>query len=202
MIVATKVRLREKRLEDAQRDYAWSKDPELSRLDATEPLTVSYFRYFSDYAGELHYPAFSRRRFAIETLDGKHIGNCSYYNIDRDKGETELGIMIGDRSYWSKGYGTDAVATLVNYVFQRTSLNRIYLKTLDWNMRAQKCFRKCLFTTCGEMARDGYKFLLMELYRSQWEKALEQESDSFESNVILRSPSPLVKDDEEYDRGG
>jgi RimJ/RimL family protein N-acetyltransferase len=168
MIVGSKVRLREKRLADAPDDYAWQTDPELAQLDAAPLLTISFQQYLSDYTRELRYPSLTRQQFAIETLDSKHIGNCSYYGINKTKGEAELGIMIGNRDYWDKGYGTNAVTTLVNYIFQRTKLNRIYLKTLDTNTRAQKCFKKCGFTPYRHLNKDGYNFVLMELHRKQW----------------------------------
>ena len=173
MIVSSKIKLREKRLADAPHDYAWQTDPELVQLDAAPLPAITFPQYLADYASELRYPSPARRRLAIETLNGKHIGNCTYYGIDKTKGEAELGIMIGNRDYWDKGYGTDAVTTLVNYIFHRTKLNRIYLKTLVSNTRAQKCFKKCGFTPYGHLNRDGYNFVLMELHREQ---RLEQQN--------------------------
>lgn len=170
MIIGGKIKLRDKRLSDAQNDYQWQTDPELTRLDAVPLLTASFPQYLLDYTGELRYPTSTRHPFAIETVDGKHIGNCVYYNINETKGEAELGIMIGNRNYQDKSYGTDAVTTLVNHIFLQTTLKRIYLETLDWNQRAQKCFQKCGFTPYGHLARDGYSFVLMELHRKQWEE--------------------------------
>jgi len=168
MIVGGKTKLRGKRLADATDDYAWQTDSELAQLDAAPLLTISFQQYLSSYASELRYPSSTRHRFAIETLDGKHIGNCTYYDINKTRGGAELGIMIGNRNYWDKGYGVDAVTTLVNYIFQQTKLNRIYLKTLGSNTRAQKCFAKCGFTPYGGLKRDSYNFVLMELHRKQW----------------------------------
>ena len=168
MISSSKIKLRDKKLVDAPDDYAWQTDPELAQLDAVPPLTTTFTQYLSNYANELRYPSSSRHPFAVETLDGKHIGNCVYYGVDEGKGEAEVGILIGDRDYWDDGYGTDAVTTLVNYVFRRTKLNRLYLKTLNDNYRAQKCFKKCGFTLYGHMDRDGFHFVLMELRRKQW----------------------------------
>jgi len=165
MTTDNNVRLREKRLADAAADYAWQTDPELAELDAAPLSTISFQQYLSEYARELRHPSPTRKRFAIETLDGKHIGNCTYYGIDKAKGEAELGIIIGDRTYWGKGYGTSAVTTLINYIFQHTKLNRIYLKTLVSNTRAQRCFAKCGFTQYGHLNYDGYDFVLMELHR-------------------------------------
>jgi RimJ/RimL family protein N-acetyltransferase len=168
MISQAKTRLREKRLGDADSDYHWQTDPELAALDAVPPQSLSYADYLAHYAVELRHPSGLRQRFAIETLEGEHIGNCTYYAIDHKQGEAELGIMIGNRDYWDKGYGTDAVTNLLEFIFQKTRLNRIYLKTLVTNTRAQKCFAKCGFTPCGHLKQDGYNFVLMELYRQQW----------------------------------
>ena len=171
MLTGSKIILRAKKLADAQNDYIWQTDPELTRLDAAPLLTISFAQYLSDYLGDLHYPSLTRRRFAIETLEGRYIGNCSYYGIDKAKGEAEFGIMIGDLDYWDKGYGADTVNTLVNYIFHRENLTRIYLKTLSSNSRAQRCFQKCGFTLCGNLRRDGFNFVVMEIYRRQWEES-------------------------------
>ena len=142
MINGNKIILREKQLADARDDYAWEVDPELAQLDAVLPATAAFSEFLLDFADQLRNSLPISRRFAMDTLDGKHIGNCSYYNIRETQGEAELGIMIGNRDYWDKGYGTDAVTTLVNYIFCQTNLNRIYLKTMESNIRAQNCFQK------------------------------------------------------------
>lgn len=167
MAIINKVRLRRKRIADAPLDYAWKTDPELAELDAAPQLRIGFQQYLSEYGYELHHPSSNRKQFAIETLAGKHIGNCTYYNINNTRGEAELGIMVGDRDYWDKGYGANAVTTLVNYILQHTKLNRIYLKTLVSNTRAQRCFAKCGFTPYGQAKLDGYSFVLMELYRKR-----------------------------------
>ncbi len=167
MIIGSQIILREKRLADARDDYAWATDPELAQLDAVPVLTTTFSQYLSDYADELRNPHPTSRRFAIDTLDSKHIGNCSYYNISETKGKAELGIMIGNRDYWDKGYGTDAVTTLANYIFCQTNLKRIYLKTLESNTRAQKCFQKYGFTRYGHLVKDGFSLVLMEIHRKQ-----------------------------------
>jgi len=170
MINGSKVILRNKTLADAQNDYAWQTDTELAWLDAAPVVTLPFEEYLSAYASELHYSAPIRCSFALEAPDGKHIGNCVYYNVNEIKGEAEIGIMIGNRDYWDKGYGTDAVTTLINYIFGNTSLNRLYLKTLVSNARAQKCFQKCGLTPYGSTTRGGFDFMLMEIHRRRWEE--------------------------------
>ncbi len=170
VVTGEKVALREKRLEDARDDYAWRTDEELSRLDATRPITMSYSAFLRYAKDELTYANPSSKRLAIDALDGRHIGNCMYYDISLKRGEVELGIMIGDRGYWSQGYGTDSVETLLTHIFTATPLDRVYLHTLDWNLRARKSFAKAGFRELKDVRRGGLDFILMEILRAEWEE--------------------------------
>jgi RimJ/RimL family protein N-acetyltransferase len=174
MITGSKVRLCRKRLSDALNDYAWKTDPALAQLDASLPLATTFTEYLLGYASELRRAKPTKHEFAIETMDGEHIGNCAYYDINETKGEAEIGIMIGNRRYWDRDYGSDAVNTLVSHVFSQMNLRRIHLKTLESNKRAQKCFHKCGFTMCGRMVNNGHSFVLMELHRKQWQQNKER----------------------------
>ncbi len=170
VVYGKKIKLRDKELGDARQDYEWQLDWELARLDAS-PMTQSSFReYTADYAVQLRSPNHARHIFAVVTLNGRHIGNCSYYNLNETRREAELGIMIGDRAFWDKGYGTDAVNALLKYVFTETDLLQLHLKSLDWNLRAHRCFEGCGFTGCGYLYRDGYSFILMEIRREKWQE--------------------------------
>ena len=168
IIDGTKVVLRQKRIEDAFHDYQWRIDPELSKLDATFPLRIRYKEFVRFSLDEIEYPSRRSRRLAIDTKDGVHIGNCMYYDLDERRGQTELGIMIGDRDYWDGGYGTDAVVTLVGHIFKTiSSINKVYLHTLEWNSRARKSFAKAGFVEVREVKRDGQNFVLMETVRPE-----------------------------------
>jgi len=160
----TLVRLRAKQIDDAENDYAWRCDPELAAYDAARPLRASFKTFVSTMREELNYPTMHRRTFAIEDLEGeRHIGNVMYYGYDPRSGEAELGITIGERDFWSSGYGTDSVHTLVEYLFQEIGLTRVYLHTLSWNYRAQRCFERAGFQRVREVQRGGHEFILMEI---------------------------------------
>lgn len=159
--------LRDKRLSDAQNDYRWRTDHELARFDAARPFAAGYQDYLALYRDELAYPSPYRRSFAIEDARGTHIGNVMYYNIDTVRREAEIGITVGERDYWGRGYGTDAVRTLVRHIFRTYGFRRIYLKTLDWNERAQRSFEKAGFRVCGRARRGGNSFVIME-FMSAW----------------------------------
>ena len=168
-----KVRVREKRVEDIRNEYMWRVDPELSRLDATRPMTMSYEDFFRYSKEEMQFPNYRSKRLAVETLEGVHIGNIMYYDLNMQNSQAELGIMIGDKGYWSSGYGTDTVNTLVRHLFTILELDRVYLHTLSWNYRAQASFAKSGFKLVRNVKRGGQDFILMEVLRSDWEEPYE-----------------------------
>lgn len=157
------VRLREKTVEDAERDYSWRTDQELAAYDAARPLTVRFTNFVSTMAEELKYPAAHRRTYGVEDIaSGKHIGNVMYYGYDAAQREAEIGITIGDRDFWSRGYGVDVVQAMLGFLFEEKRLRRVYLHTLTWNYRAQKSFQRAGFERIRQVARGGYEFVYME----------------------------------------
>jgi RimJ/RimL family protein N-acetyltransferase len=163
----TLIRLRRKRLSDAEDDFLWRCDPELARFDAAAPLRASFDDFLTTFRDELRLPSPFRRVLAVEDLEGLHIGNVMYYNIDERRGEAELGITIGDKRYWNQGYGTDIVRTFLQFLFIDANMRRIYLNTLDWNVRAQRAFQKAGFRACGHSRRGPHAFVTMEAKR-EW----------------------------------
>ena len=160
--------LRDKQFEDAENDYRWRSDPELARLDAAIPLTMSFERYLKLFEDQMKYPTPGSHHYSIDTLDGLFIGNCMYYDLDTVNREAELGIVIGDRDYWSDGYGYDAVTTLLDHMFNARNLTKVYLHTLEWNGRAQKSFSKSGFNPVKPIRRMAHDFLLMDVLREDW----------------------------------
>ena len=163
-----RVILRDKRSDDAENDYRWRSDPELARLDAAIPLTMSFERYLKLFEDQMKYPTPGSHHYSIDTLDDRFIGNCMYYDMDTVNLEAELGIVIGDRDYWSDGYGYDAVTTLLDHMFNTRNLKRVYLHTLEWNGRAQKSFSKCGFNAVKPVRRMAHDFILMDVLRADW----------------------------------
>lgn len=162
------VRLRRKRLDDAELDWLWRTDVELSELDAAPLSNLTFEQYRNQYAWQLRSTPIYRSTFAVEALeDSRHIGNVMYYNTDFQRRETELGILLGDRTTWNGGYGREAVRLLLDYVFTHTSLTRVYLHTLDWNVRAQRAFAAAGFRDCGRVRRGADRFHQMHALR-EW----------------------------------
>lgn len=144
-IQGEKVRVRDKVEGDSANESIWGLDGEILALDPP--------------VGKL----FNIIRFSIETLEGVHIGYCSLYN--QNEHEVQLGIRIGDKNYWGKGYGTEAVNILVGYWLNTTDTSRLWLKVLPQNIRAIRCYDKVGFVHVGRLAIGGYEFLIMERRR-------------------------------------
>jgi len=165
------VRIREKEIEDIADEYSWRTDEELSRLDATRPLTMSYDDFFRYSKEEMKFPNYKSKKLALDTKDNIHIGNVMYYDYSISNKQTELGIMIGNKDYWGKGYGTEAVKLMLEYLFSGLNLKRVYLHTLSWNYRAQASFIRAGFNVVRSVRRGGHDFILMEVIESDWSKS-------------------------------
>ena len=114
--------------------------------------------------------------FAITTLDqGRLIGNCGLHDISFKNRTGTFGIFIGDKDYWSKGYGTDATRTLLNFAFEELGLNRVELWVYDFNPRAIRAYEKAGFRKDGirrqALYREGefHDEILMCILRAEWE---------------------------------
>lgn len=162
--------LRNKTLDDAADDYRWRTDDELAELDATVSLRMSFDDFIKHLQQEIDHPMIWVRRYAIDTVDGIHIGNCMAYDISTVSGEAELGILIGHRDYWGIGYGSDAVRQLLSILFDIPSIRRVYLHTLDWNLRARRAFAGCGFREVRPVRRAGKDFIRMEITRAKWDE--------------------------------
>ena len=68
------------------------------------------------------------RMFAIEVDNGKLIGDIGLVEINWRRSEAELVVRIGDLTYLGKGYGYDAIVSLLDYTFSNTRLERVYLR--------------------------------------------------------------------------
>lgn len=153
----------------------WDRDTEAHRLADSDPAQLwseKKIKEFIEKDSEKHSQAF---RFAIHTLDeDKVIGSVSLWVNSWTHSEAWVGIMVGDRNYWSKGFGTDAMKLVVQYGFIELNLRRISLGLHAYNPRALKSYQKAGFqlegTMRGEGLRDGVRYdsLWMGILREEW----------------------------------
>jgi RimJ/RimL family protein N-acetyltransferase len=102
------------------------------------------------------------------------IGNSGVFGIEWVNRCGELGIMIGDKSEWNKGYGTEAMTLLQRHAFETLNLNRVFLKVYADNVRAIRAYEKAGFVQEGRLRSAVFKHgeyddvILMSVLRSEW----------------------------------
>jgi RimJ/RimL family protein N-acetyltransferase len=156
MLEGKLVRLRALEPTDAERAYHWINDREVTQfLMARYPWSLVAEKQFLEEAAKQN--TYEEGRFAIDTRDGTHIGMCGLHRGRPEDRKTTLGIMIGDKSYWSKGHGTDAILTLLRYAFQQLNMNRVDLHVFEFNDRAIACYKKCGFVEEGRLREEYFQ---------------------------------------------
>ena len=94
---------------------------------------------------------------AVDNVSGDPIGIVGLYEIDHTARKAEMRIIIGNRKYWGKGYGTEMTDLIDFYGFDRLNLNRIYLGVTDENKGGVKAYEKAGYIYEGRLLQDIYR---------------------------------------------
>jgi len=173
MLKGEKVILRPGRREDVARQHEFNQDIELYGLDCAFPQISSLEKTQADFETWATKPDQNSAWFAIEA-DGKYIGNCCLLGLRNPHGNLELGIVIGDRDYWGRGYGRDATRLLLKFGFHYLGARRIVLTTHAKNERAIRCYRACGFVEEGRPRKaiwvegEYVDLVNMSILREEW----------------------------------
>src|SRR3954467_15855495 len=118
---------------DIDRVYAWVNDWEVKRwLGGPSRYPFSYADEQAWIKLAVHRTKPPEMSWSIVTLDdGRHIGTFAPHGIDRADRHASVGIMIDSHDYWSHGYGTRVMATLLQYAFDEDNLPRVWPEALD-----------------------------------------------------------------------
>ena len=129
----------------------WQNDPEVWWLmDYERPFSLADIADGERRAREEGHP------YVIE-VDGAPIGRIGLNAFRRRDRICSLYVLIGERSAWEQGYGTDAVAALVDEAFDRSDLDRVELWSTSDNERAIHVYEKCGFVVDGRLPERSWK---------------------------------------------
>ena len=113
----------------------------------------------------------------IDIATNELIGNCGYDSIDHVNQTAGIGIFIGNKKYWNKGYGTEALILLMDFGFKALNLHNIFLNVYSFNERAIRCYEKIGFKIIGRKresllrGKERHDNILMDiLYDEFYEK--------------------------------
>jgi len=161
---------------EAKQHARWQRDTEFHRLADSDPADMFSEKKIKEWIEKNIEDGFKPERyfFSLRTLtDDKVIGFLSmwYGAIHR---EVWVGVGIGDREYWGKGYGTDAMKLCLQYAFMELGAERVSLGLHAYNARALRAYEKAGFQlegrTRGDMLREGERTdsLWMGALRADW----------------------------------
>ncbi|MFQ6060818.1 MAG: GNAT family N-acetyltransferase [Thermoplasmata archaeon] len=149
-----KVLLRPFERSDLAKSIEWLNDPEIMRLlGRRSPISMAeeekrYEDYLKSGKSEI---------FAVMERNGSHIGNIGLYRIDKINRKASLGIVIGEKDLWGRGYGSDAILTILRYAFKDLGLHKVSLRVFRANRRAIKSYMRCGFRREGVEREEVFK---------------------------------------------
>lgn len=109
----------------------------------------------------------------FEKSSNELIGSCGVYGINWKNSTCFVGISIGEQ-WHGKGLGTDAMKTLIHFIFNYISINKIKLQVFSFNKGAIRSYEKCGFTKEGTLRNEIFRFgqfhdvVLFGLLREDW----------------------------------
>lgn len=155
MILGKDIKLRALNNKDKEKILYWANDPDIKVLiGGIFPVSeIEHQRWFESKVLE---PI--NKIFGIEYNENSEIiGIIGLKDTDLVNRSSELYIYIGNKEYWGKGYGTQAVSRLVEFCFEELNLNRISLCVFDYNERAIASYKKAGFKVEGVLRQSLYK---------------------------------------------
>jgi len=174
MLTGQKVILRATTRDDLERLCQFNNDVEVEIAGGGDPpMPQSLMRLQAEYDANAGKGGRDGTHFAIEA-DGKYIGQCALFQFDDVAHTCALGITIGDKDYWGRGYGRDALRVLLDYAFRLRNMRRVHLTVNGTNERAIRAYRACGFVEEGRLRQhvwsDGQYIDLVQmgLLRDEW----------------------------------
>jgi RimJ/RimL family protein N-acetyltransferase len=154
----------------------WRRDSEFMRLmDADAARVGSQKDSQKSLEKELEDQQLNQHWFTIRTLsEDKLIGDIGLFVVSWPGRDAFVGLGIGDRDFWGRGYGTDAMKLILRYGFMEVNLRRVTLTVFEYNPRAIRSYEKAGFRhegrLRGTLCRDGRRWdlLFMGILRDEW----------------------------------
>lgn len=166
--------LRRPQMPDAHYVFHWERDDEVWRYDPHRPYSQSMRDFLPIF--DRNYVHGNGRQFWLIIENEQHapIGTITYFNVDQRARQAEVGLGLGDKTSWGKGYGAEAICTLVQYLFQKPAFNRLYAETALANNPARKAFARAGFVEVGQIfdpRSSGDPWVLLEIWKPKREHA-------------------------------
>ncbi len=141
--------LREIRTSDADGNYfRWMNDTEITRYLESRFSSHSV-EDLDNYISKLQGDKDNVFLAIITKSSDQHIGNIKLGPINWNHGRAEIGLVVGDKSYWGKGVGTEAIRLVTNYAFNDLNLHKLTAGCYSVNIGSGRAFEKAGFVQEG-----------------------------------------------------
>jgi RimJ/RimL family protein N-acetyltransferase len=148
MIRGQKTYLTEIDWDNSETIRGWINDPEVHKYLATGHTPISKEDERRWFESQSVSPA--RQNFEIHVAeDGRYVGNVGVKGIDPIHRHAELGITVGRREDWGKGFGFDAIVTCLRYCFDTLGLHTVKIRAHADHARALDLYRRIGFVETG-----------------------------------------------------
>lgn len=179
-LIGKRIRLRAAEITDIDTFLRWINDPEVTEnLMLVSPMSrFEEERWYENMIKQ--HP--SEHVFVIEiqhpeeSVDWFPIGTCQFIHIDWRNRSGEVGIMIGEKSYWNQGYGTETMRLLLKHGFNTQNLHRVWLQVYEKNKRGMRAYQKAGFIHEGKFREAHYQHgryydvHLMSVLKDEWQE--------------------------------
>ena len=156
-IIGEKILLRAIEMKDAQLLMDIINDPETERMLGGASFPVSREAQEKWILAQIGRTDVLRCIVAEKGRPEDGLGTVILSDIDTRNAVAQIHIKMDAAKGRGKGYGTDAVNSMVRYAFQELRLNCIYAEILEYNTASRKLFEKCGFTKEGILRSRVYK---------------------------------------------
>jgi RimJ/RimL family protein N-acetyltransferase len=133
-------------VEDAETFMAWINDAEVA-------VNMFFLQKIIDVTKErqaLQKLAEEGDHFAIiDAQKDQLIGMGGFFNTNASMQTADVGIFIGDKTYWGQGYGTEALTLILDFGFNVRNYHNVGLQVKEFNQRAIRSYQKIGFKTIG-----------------------------------------------------
>jgi RimJ/RimL family protein N-acetyltransferase len=155
----------------------WNQDSELTRLMDARSVQLRSAKSMANFVEkETKDASLAHHYFAIRALDDNRLLGDINLDVINNWGSRDsfVGLGIGDRNDWGKGYGTDAMKIMLRFAFTEINLWRVTLTVFEYNPRGIRSYEKVGFQhegrLRGALLRDGKRWdmLYMGILRDDW----------------------------------
>jgi len=146
----------------------WRNDPEINQDLATSHTSQTALERWHESMGTDHHA------FAI-IVDDVFVGYTQIGDLDTTNRKCDIGVVVGEKHYWSRGIGTVAARVTTEIAFTEVGMHRAVAVASERNRASIRCFTKIGYVEEGRLRdanlRDGefFDLVILSVLEHEWQ---------------------------------